>query len=130
VGLWRSIRPMRILDLRRLPPVPSVFSEDARTHTLTLSFLHDFSSDIMKPVARNNQVHIDYLPSQVVTEFMRDYRFSGGPLDGVAYGSTVHERGWNVALFIGPIELGLATCEWGTTVAPLFTFEKSTWATV
>ena len=129
MGLWRSIRPIRILDLRDLPPVPTLFSEEARTLTLTLSFLHDFANDIMKPVARNNQVHIDYLPSQVVTEFMRDYDFSGGALDGVTYGSTVHKRGWNVALFLGPIELGLATSEWGVTPPPFFEFDKATWTT-
>lgn len=129
VGLWRSARPIRILDLRRLPPVPSIFSDEAREKALTLSFLHEFANDIMKPVARNNQVHIDYLPSQVVTEFMRDYAFEVGTLDGVAYRSTVHQRGWNVALFLGPVELGLATHEWATTPAPVFVFEKSTWAT-
>jgi hypothetical protein len=129
MGLWRSIRPIRILDLRHLPPVPSLFSEEPRTLALTLSFLHDFANDIMKPVARNNLVHIDYLPSQVVTEFMRDYDFSAGALDGVAYGSTVHKRGWNVALFLGPIELGLATPEWGVTPPPFFAFDKATWAT-
>jgi hypothetical protein len=129
VGLWRSIRPMRILDLRRLPPVPGIFSEEARTQALTLSFLHDFANDIMEPVARNNQVHIDYLPSQVVTEFMRDYGFLDGALDGVAYGSTVHRRGWNVAFFFGQIELGLATREWGIAPSPVFAFEKATWAT-
>jgi len=63
-----------------------------RTQKLTLNFLHDFANDIMKPVARNTQVHIDYLSSQVVTEFMRDYDFSDGALDRVAYGSTVHQR--------------------------------------
>lgn len=129
VGLWRSKRPIRILDLRHVPQVPGIFSEEARTYALTLKFLHDFANDIMKPVARNNQVHIDYLPSQVVTEFMRNYVFSDGALDGVAYGSTVHRRGWNLALFFGPIELGLATREWGATPPPVFEFEKVTWAT-
>lgn len=129
VGLWRTARQLRILDLRSLPPVSSMFSDNARASALTLSFLHDFASDIMKPVERNNLVHIDYLPSQVVTEFMRDYPFTAGALDGVAYSSTVHPSGWNVALFLGPIELGLATREWGNTPPPVFVFEKSNWAT-
>ncbi|MFS0754478.1 RES family NAD+ phosphorylase [Noviherbaspirillum sp. 1P10PC] len=129
VGLWRSIRPIRILDLRHLPPVPGIFAEEPRKQALTLSFLHDFANDIMKPVARNNEVHIDYLPSQVVTEFMRDYEFSDGALDGVAYGSTVHQPGWNVALFLGPIDLGLATPGWGVTPSPAFAFKKATWTT-
>jgi hypothetical protein len=129
VGLWRSNRPIRILDLRTLPPVPGFFSEESRIEALTLRFLHDFANDIMKPVERNNQVHIDYLPSQVVTEFMRDFGFSEGAIDGVAYGSTVHRRGWNVAFFLGPIDLGLASREWGITPPPAFTFEKSNWIT-
>lgn len=128
VGLWRTVRPVRILDLRHLPPVPGIFSDAERAPALTLSFLHDFANEIMKPVARNNLVHIDYLPSQVITEFMRDYAFAAGALDGVAYGSTVHSRGWNVALFLGPVELGLATRERGIPPPPVFVFEKSTWA--
>lgn len=129
VGLWRSARPIRILDLRYLPYVPSIFSEEPRALALTLRFLHDFANDIMKPVERDKQVHIDYLPSQVFTEFIRDYAFEGGALDGVAYRSTVHPRGWNIALFIGPVELGLEIRDWGSTPSPTFVFEKSTWAT-
>lgn len=129
VGLWRSTRPIRILDLRYLPYVPGIFSEEPRAIALTLSFLEDFTNDIMKPVERDKQVHIDYLPSQVFTEFIRDYAFEGGALDGVAYRSTVHPRGWNIALFVGPVELGLAASDWGITPTPTFVFEKSTWAT-
>lgn len=129
VGLWRSARPLRVLDLRDLPPVPGMFSEAARIPSRTLSFLHDFAHDIMQPVARSQQVHIDYLPAQVVTEFMRDYAFEHGALDGIAYGSTVHRRGWNIALFSSPAELGLETPEWGSPPPQAFTFEKSMWAT-
>lgn len=127
VGLWRTVRSLRVLDLRRLPPVPGMFSDATRTSALTMRFLRDFASDIVKPVDRNNHVHIDYLPSQVVTEFMRDYKFAAGALDGVAYKSTVHPRGWNIALFLGPVELGLAKRDWGITPSPVFRFERSTW---
>ncbi|VVE05434.1 hypothetical protein PIN31009_02340 [Pandoraea iniqua] len=130
LGLWRTARPIKILDLRRLPDVPGMFSEFARRPALTIRFLHDFAKDIMKPVARDHTVHIDYLPSQVVTEFMRDYAFSAGPLDGVAYRSTVHPKGWNLALFLGPIDLGLESPGWGRPPSIAFTFEKSIWATL
>ncbi|WP_348771937.1 HEPN-associated N-terminal domain-containing protein [Burkholderia sp. Tr-862] len=129
VGRWRTARSIRILDLRRLPPVPGVFSDSARAPALTLKFLHDFADDIMKPVARDEQVHIDYLPSQVVTEFMRDHSFKAGALDGIAYRSTVHRGGWNLALFLGTIDLGLAKREWGPRRPLAFTFDKSMWAT-
>lgn len=129
VGRWRSTRALRVLDLRDLPPVPGVFSDASREQAHTLRFMKAFAADIMKPVARDSQVHIDYLPSQVVTEFFRDYPFDDGALDGVAYPSTVHERGWNVALFLGPVELGIETHKWGKPLAPAFSFDGSTWAT-
>jgi RES domain-containing protein len=129
VGLWRAARSLRVLDLRALPSVPGMFSDADRTLALTLSFLHDFAADIMKPVERDDRVHVDYLPSQVVTEFMRDYPFEGGVVDGIAYRSTVHRRGWNIALFLGSIDLGLAKPEWGPEPSPSLTFEGAKWAT-
>ncbi|WP_454737161.1 RES domain-containing protein [Cupriavidus necator] len=78
---------------------------------------------------RRRHVHVDYLPSQVVTEFVRDYRFEGGVVDGIAYGSTVHRRGWNIALFPGPIDLCLAEPVWGENVVPSLAFERAMWAT-
>lgn len=125
VGKWKTLRPVRILDLRRLPDCPGYFSDVARNHRLALRFLHHFADDIMTPVARDQRVHIDYLPSQVVTEFLRDYDFDEGKLDGVAYGSTVHRAGWNVALFTTPVELGLEEPEWGETPAQVLSFERT-----
>lgn len=107
VGRWRAVKPLRVLDLRRLPPVPGLFAGGNRQDRLALSFLHDFAAEIMAPVARDDRAHVEYLPSQVVTEFMRDHEFEGGRVDGIAYGSTIHRAGWNVALFAEPGHLGL-----------------------
>lgn len=128
VGLWRTTRPIRVLDLRTLPSVPGFFSNADRAHALTLRFLHYFAADIMKPVARDKRIHIDYLPSQVVTEFMRDFPFKSGKVDGIAYGSTVHRPGWNIALFLGPADLGLAKPKWGAAPSPSLVFERAKWA--
>lgn len=128
VGLWRTSVPLKILDLRCLPRVPGMFSDVSRTHALTLKFLHNFASDIMQPVDRDQRPHVDYLPSQVVTEFIRDYPFGKGAVDGIAYGSTVHRRGWNVALFLGPVDLGLAEPKWGApSPKPRLAFERAVW---
>lgn len=112
VGQWKTLRPARILDFRSLPEVPGTFSDATRRQTLELRFLHHFMHAIMSPVERDERVHIDYLPSQVVTEFLRDFPFLGGKLDGIAYGSTVHSKGWNIALFAEPPNLGLQGDEW------------------
>ncbi|WP_321815176.1 MULTISPECIES: HEPN-associated N-terminal domain-containing protein [unclassified Paraburkholderia] len=129
VGRWRTSRPLRVLDLRTLPPVPSIFSDVYRAQRLTVSFLHSFATDIMKPVERDQRVHVDYLPSQVVTEFVRDYEFQDGTVDGIAYASTVHPHGWNIALFLGPVDLGLEEPSWGPKPSPSLTFEGDRWAT-
>lgn len=124
IGQWRVDRTLRVFDLRQMPDTPGIFSDAPRNHRLALRFLHLFARDIMTPVARDQRVHVDYLPSQVVTEFVRDYRFAAGKVDGIAYGSTVHS-GWNAALFLGPVELGLAKPEWGPTPTPRVSFQKA-----
>ena len=125
IGKWQVLRPLRVLDLRHLPRVPGLFSDAERDYRLALSFLIDFANDIMTPVARDQRVHVDYLPSQVVTEFVRDYVFNDGKVDGIAYGSSVHRNGWNVALFTGPVELGLEDPEWGQAPQPCLRFERA-----
>jgi hypothetical protein len=125
VGQWRTLRPLRILDLRRLPSVPGYFSDADRTDRLALRFLHQFAHNIMTPVARDQRVHVDYLPSQVVTEFFRDFEFEGGTLDGIGYGSTVWPTGWNVALFASQLDLGLVQPEWGPPPTPWLRFQHS-----
>jgi hypothetical protein len=98
-GLWTTVRDARILDLRALRPIPGIFSDATRDDILSWRFLHQFTDAITSPVARDERVHIEYLPSQVATEFLRDFTFEGGLLDGIAYDSAVHPSGWNVALF-------------------------------
>ncbi len=39
VGLWRSARPIRVLDLRSLPDIPGIFSDEPPELAQTLSFL-------------------------------------------------------------------------------------------
>lgn len=134
VGRWVAARPLRVLDLRNLPRVPGIFYGADRDRPLLLRFLHSFASDIMQPVERDELQHIDYLPSQVVTEFIRDYRFGsrrgyeGWPVDGIAYESTVHRgAGWNLALFLGPEELGLAKPRRGEEAEPAMRFDGAEW---
>lgn len=112
VGRWKLLRSLHILDLRSLPEVPGIFSDEHKNDRLTLRFLRHFAHDIMQPVARDQRTHIDYLPSQVVTEYLRDYKFKSSRLDGIAYASTVNPVGWNLALFSSRLELGLVAPEW------------------
>jgi len=91
VGSFITARPFNVLDLTRLPPVPGTFSRPSpmKMKRLELRFLHAFSHDISRPVERDELIHIEYVPTQVVTEyFRRAYRTKNGePIQGILYPS-------------------------------------------
>jgi hypothetical protein len=89
IGTFHPLRPLRVLDLADIPPVPSVFDIDQQDAIHPLRFLRAFARDISQPIARDGREHIEYVPTQIVTEyFRRVFRFKdGGQLDGIIYSS-------------------------------------------
>lgn len=115
IGGFGMLRPTRILDLANLPDVPGMFSDCERMDRFSLSFLSEFAELIIQPVPRNDRSQIDYIPTQVFTEFLRDFAFEGGGVDGVRYRSATGEDGLNVVLFATPddVEGGSPDPEYG-----------------
>lgn len=110
LGTFEALRDIRLLDLAHLPKQPGFFSDVPRTERLRLKFIRAFAKMIVEPVERNNRVNVDYVPTQVFTEYLRDYPFSGGPIDGVRYRSATGQKGTNVVLFAAPENIeGAAT---------------------
>lgn len=105
VGRFETTRPARILDLADLAPAPGFFSTAERGHYYVLRFLHAFADMIIEPVPRNDRTQIDYIPTQVFTEFLRDYPFEDGHIDGIRYRSATGEAGVNVVLFANPLNI-------------------------
>ena len=99
VGRFRLEREARVLDLAELPPIPGLFSGVERRERLGLTFIHAFSREISRPVDRTDRIHIEYIPSQVVTEFIRDAEINGGPIDGICYPSALDGNERNLVLF-------------------------------
>ena len=88
VAQFRSKRPLRVLDITNLPPPPSFFGDYELHHGI--SFLWEFERDFIKPVARDGMEHVEYVPTQIVTEYFR-YRFRAdgeAPLDGIIWRSS------------------------------------------
>jgi hypothetical protein len=93
VGRFVVERDLLILDLASLPNVPSVFAElpdeyeyDPRPH---LNFLHSISREISRPIARDDRVHVEYVPTQVVSEYVRTVvRINRQAVDGIRYTSS------------------------------------------
>ena len=104
VGEFRTLREMRILDLTGIPLIPSVFEPIADTLEYDprppLIFLNYFAAELSMPIAGDRCVHVEYVPPQVVTEFVRtEFRHEGMPLDGIRYRSARHEGGGSLVLF-------------------------------
>jgi len=91
VGKFRTMRACQILDLCQLPPVPSIFKQSVAADQIdALSFLRDFKRDISQPVTKTETEHIDYVPTQILTEYFRHiYRTpDGNSIMGVKYTSS------------------------------------------
>jgi len=90
IAKFQPLRKLKCLDLATLPKIPSVFEIERQYLIHPLRFFHGFAKDIAKPVERNVREHIEYVPTQVVTEFFRHiYRTSAGEkLDGIIYRSS------------------------------------------
>ena len=94
--------PMTLVDLADLPPIPGFFSTAPRRHRQGLSFLHQLTREMAEPVEQNDRVNVDYIPTQIVTEFIRDRSFSGFSPHGIRYVSALGSTAANVVLFAGP----------------------------
>lgn len=91
VGAFRPCRPLLLVDLTKLPAYPSPFEDDAARIDDELLFLRAFSEDVSRPVLDPELVHVEYAPTQVVTEHLR-YAFmphgAKEPVDGIVYRSS------------------------------------------
>jgi hypothetical protein len=90
VGRFETKQSCQIFDLCDLPPVPTIFKQDATLDRIAaLSFLHRFRRDISQPVTKSEKEHVDYVPTQIMTEYFRHiYRTQkGSSIMGVKYPS-------------------------------------------
>ena len=104
VGCWKLLSPATVLDLTDIPAIPRLFEYDPEGGEYVLrralEFLHHIADQMSQPVARDDRVHVDYVPTQVVTEFLRSrVRWQGGRIDGIKYKSSVHPGHASYALF-------------------------------
>lgn len=104
VAELRVMAPMTIVDFSKLPEIPSVFDDGSETSTVRqeLGFLHGFRRDIQKKVEHDERVHVEYVPTQVVCEYLRDQLplKLGIGIDGLAWQSGRSEDSLSLALFI------------------------------
>lgn len=99
VGRFTSSRKLTILDLTARPTMPSPFDIERRKEALMLGFLEQFVSAITWPVIPDERQHVEYVPTQVLTEYLR--LVPDPPIDGIRLPSS-HTGNATYVMFCGP----------------------------
>lgn len=100
VGEFECLRALNVVNLVDLPEIPSIFSPETTTEDYyERKFLWQFAIDLSKPVQLDGREHIDYVPTQVVTEYLK--QSTSAKFDGILFRSAQNE-GVNCVLFVEP----------------------------
>ncbi len=99
---FEIIKPLKVLDLTVIPKRPSLFDDKMRSLRWGVDFLEHFIIDIQKPVTKDGKEHIDYVPTQVFTEYIRHiFRLKNNErLDGIKYPSAQNQGKASCVLFV------------------------------
>ncbi len=115
IAKWKSIRELLVLDLIihthisngiiYLNNYPSLFDENRNHHRYKYSFIINFIRDICATVNKDGLEHIEYIPTQVVSEYLRTiFRTNTGErLDGIRFVSSINGNN-NLVLFESSID--------------------------
>jgi len=89
-ALFRNVNPINLLDLTVIPPPPSFFSPGGPLIRHGINFLEKFVYDLSQPIQRDGLPHIEYVPTQVFTEFVRHIMKGPEkvPIHGIRYPSS------------------------------------------
>jgi hypothetical protein len=101
VGAFDTVKALTVLDLHNMPPFPSLFDRDRRHLRGLHLFLRDFVTDLSRPIVKDGREHIEYVPTQIITEYFRhQFRAADGQrIHGILYPSARREGGLCCVLF-------------------------------
>ena len=108
VATFAPVRDLRLLDFTRLPEMPSQFDGERYHLRMPLAFLYDFVRELGQPVARDGMEHVDYVPTQIVTEYVR-HRYKTleeEVIDGIMYQSAKDGEGTSLVIFADEFACG------------------------
>ena len=117
---WRPATTLRLLDLRQPQGITSFYDTEHEQHREGQLFLRGFANDLSQPVGKDGYEHVDYAPTQVLTEYFRrvfeleesegeeveeDYSMYSDwnvGIHGIIYKSSILEGGDCVVIFANP----------------------------
>lgn len=96
IGFFKNIKEIKLIDLTKIPDMPSIFDDKKNKDIEVLGFMKGFIDDITAPISTNDSM-IEYIPTQIVTEYIR-YNPQLN-VDGIIYPSSKSKTSHNIVLF-------------------------------
>ena len=79
---------LRVVDFMQLPPEPSIFDPELGSMRRQIRFLNMFVQELSDHVKPNHE-QIDYVPTQIVTEYLLHVHGGDGRVRGLVYPSSL-----------------------------------------
>ncbi|MHA6933589.1 HEPN-associated N-terminal domain-containing protein [Ralstonia pseudosolanacearum] len=104
LGNFKLLRDLYLVDFTKVPAAPSIFEPDSYFKRHGVRFLHRFLDDFTAPIQKDGREHIEYVPTQIVSEYLRFVHRGpeDRPIDGILYRSARHQGQNACVLFFGP----------------------------
>lgn len=104
IGSWRVLEAITVLDLTKLPTQVGFFDQHNDDVRHIVNFLNNFVEELARPIERDRStIHVEYVPTQVLTEFVRFTKFQFNTettsIRGILYPSAIDGNGASLVLF-------------------------------
>ncbi|WP_306944594.1 HEPN-associated N-terminal domain-containing protein [Streptomyces phaeochromogenes] len=83
---FETTRSSIVVDFTQLPPVPSMFDPERAHLRRAMTFLHEFVARLS--AVSNGREHLEYVPTQIVTEYLLRVFRQDRPVDGLLFTSS------------------------------------------
>ncbi|OAI20063.1 hypothetical protein A1507_23035 [Methylomonas koyamae] len=100
VAKFKLLKDITLIDFSKALTYPGFF-QDRGYSDQEVAFINDFVSDITKPIEKDGYEHIEYVPTQIVTEHFR-YNHedeNSGRISGLIYPSSRNKGKNSVVIF-------------------------------
>lgn len=90
ISKFKLKKDIYVIDFNRLPDLPSIFDLKKVKSYYLIRFLYDLVQDFTQDIKKDEKEHIEYVPTQVVTEYFR-YPFNKNRknmIEGIIYPSS------------------------------------------
>lgn len=124
-GRFTATQILKVVDFTAIPELPSFFDLSKRQRREVLRFMQQFVEEMGKPVARDGHEHVDYVPTQIVTEYFRR-QFGPDRIDGLLYPSVQDPGGVACVLFVENAQCGDLAEDGTTDPKIVLAFDKAT----